>query len=115
MHHELSPCTYCCRVADPQNCDNKKCSTWQKWFMERWEQTRKLFRASMDSAVMQPEGVPLGGQRYPHPHRVRSYLQNGPCHSCKIPKDICDTPCPQRQVWERKKEELHELESGSHR
>ena len=43
MNGELSPCTYCCRVADPKNCDNKKCVPWQKWFMKRWEQTRQMF------------------------------------------------------------------------
>lgn len=111
MEYELSPCAYCCRVADPKNCDNKKCSTWQKWFLNRWEQTRKLFRASMDKATVQAAGVPLGGHHYPHPHRVREYLKDGPCTRCKIPNDLCTSPCPVRQVWERKKEALHELES----
>jgi len=111
MNQELSPCTYCCRVATPANCDNKKCVPWQKWFLKSWEQTRQLFSAPMEHAPVQTAGVPLGGHRYAHPHRVRAYLQNGPCGHCKLPKDLCHTPCPARKIWEEEKEETNELES----
>ena len=114
MNYELSPCTYCCKVADPQNCDNKKCPAWQKWFMNRWEETRKLFRAPMDAATLQPVGIPLGGNRYPQPHRVSEDLENGPCKNCQIPRDLCELPCPALRAWQTKKEELYELESRSH-
>lgn len=111
MRYELSPCTYCCRVADPKNCDNKKCVPWKQWFLTRWEDTRKLFRESKEITSHIPMGIPLGGHYYPHPHQTREFLENGPCKHCKIPKDICYTPCPAQLQWKRFKEEHHELES----
>ena len=110
MNRELSPCTYCCRVADPKNCDNKKCVPWQKWFVKRWEQTRQMFRTPLEKATTRPAGIPLGGHRYVHPHRVRAYQQNGPCGQCKLPADLCHTPCPAKRHWEAEKEVSHELE-----
>lgn len=111
MMNELSPCLYCYKVPDPKNCDNKKCKPWQNWFVKRWEQTRKQFRTPMERAALLEGGVPLGGHRYASPHRVREYLENGPCPTCKLPRELCDSPCPAHRVWQTRKEKEHELES----
>ncbi len=31
-----SPCQSCTRIADPAQCDNKRCIPWQLWFADRW-------------------------------------------------------------------------------
>ena len=111
MSEMLCPCTYCSRVANPNNCDNKKCVPWQRWFLRKWEHTRNLFRVPYDHSPLQETGVPLGGHRYSHPHRVREYLESGPCTLCRLPKDLCTTPCPAKRTWQRQKEEGNELES----
>lgn len=105
MTNELSPCLYCSRVADTKTCDNKKCRPWQKWFVKRWEQTRRQFRAPMEQAAVRQAGVPLGGNRYVSPHRIREYLEEGPCPHCKLPKELCDSPCPPYRQWEKTKGE----------
>ena len=38
-----SPCTPCSRVTDWARCDNKDCALWRKWFLNRWQQLRKLY------------------------------------------------------------------------
>ena len=76
MSEMLCPCTYCSRVPNPNNCDNKKCVPWQRWFLRKWEHTRNLFRVPYDHSPLQEAGVPLGGHRYSHPHRVREYLES---------------------------------------
>lgn len=111
MNYELCPCTYCSKVPDPRNCDNKKCVPWRKWFVNRWDQTRKLFCRSMANAPVEQVGVPLGGERYAHPHRVRAYRQNGPCPSCSLPKDLCAAPCPAYRMWKEETEETYGLEN----
>lgn len=111
MMKKISPCLYCSRVANPGNCDNKKCRPWQIWFMEQWDQTRKRFTVPMQTAALQQSGVPLGGHRYDSPHRVREYRKNGPCAVCKLPQQLCDTPCPALRVWKKTCQEVpHELE-----
>ena len=35
------PCTNCTRVKAPQNCENKNCTVWQKWFLSQWELLRR--------------------------------------------------------------------------
>ena len=35
------PCLTCTKVKDPANCDIKKCSVWQIWFVSRWDAMRK--------------------------------------------------------------------------
>lgn len=30
------PCDSCRRVAQPAECENKRCSQWQNWFLSRW-------------------------------------------------------------------------------
>lgn len=34
------PCDTCTRVENPEQCENKKCAAWRKWFIERWEAMR---------------------------------------------------------------------------
>lgn len=111
---QISPCTYCSRVPDPRQCDNKKCVPWQKWFLAKWEETRKQFSVPYRKAVPAEGGIPLGGHRYPHPHRVREYRENGPCPACKLPKELCTAPCPAQEAWLKGKEKVDELESRSH-
>lgn len=67
-----SPCTYCCRVENPQACDNKDCMLWRKWFINRWEQLRKLYSKKED-----------------------------PCGQCVCPQELCFEPCAEKQVWEK--------------
>ena len=38
-----SPCMTCRRVKCPGNCENKQCQVWQRWFLHRSEQIRKLY------------------------------------------------------------------------
>ena len=38
------PCEGCCRVPDPAACNNKECSPWRCWFLQRWEQTRRQWQ-----------------------------------------------------------------------
>ena len=109
MAENLCPCTYCSKVANPSNCDNKKCVPWQRWFLQKWECTRALFCVPYENAPLQVTGIPLGGHRYAHPHRVREYRANGPCQGCRLPKDLCTTPCSAKKVWQ--KEVADELES----
>lgn len=115
MTDSMSPCQYCTRVKDSQNCENKNCTVWRKWFFAQWEQTRKLYRKGMD-ATGKNTGVVLGGQYYCSPHRVTEYLHTDPCEVCKLPRQLCDKPCKQKNQWEQaQKEVANELESGSHR
>lgn len=101
-----SPCLECTRVRDPQNCENKLCKDWQAWFIDRWEAMRAHVRAQMDAAPAQDIGIPLGGNRYASPHRVREYLMCDPCIRCLCPKDQCGVPCPARKRWEQMRNEV---------
>lgn len=100
-----SPCASCSRVKDPENCENKHCSVWRQWFIDRWETLRTCARAPMEQPL-EPAGVPLGGRHYSPPHRVRAYLENDPCNSCLCPKDLCQIPCRVKQTWENGKNEV---------
>ena len=31
------PCLHCKRVADPAECDVRRCSQWREWFLYRWD------------------------------------------------------------------------------
>ena len=113
MTESISPCQYCTRVRDPQNCENKNCKPWREWFFLQWEQTRKLYRKGMDITGGKC-GIPLGGERYESPHRVTEYLETDPCDVCKLPMELCHKPCKRRLEWNQIHEEvIHELESGS--
>ena len=94
-----SPCLTCTRVKDPQNCENKLCKDWQAWFIHRWESMREAVRTQMEQAPTQDIGIPLGGNTYVSPHRVRAYLDSDPCDHCLCPKNKCHSPCPVRIAW----------------
>ena len=96
-----SPCLACTRVRNPENCENKLCKDWQGWFIDRWEAMRKNVRAEVDTTPVQEIGIPLGGERYTSPHRVREYLRLDPCHRCLYPKEHCHSPCPAKEAWLR--------------
>ena len=34
--NNISPCRNCTRVAYPERCENKCCSAWTEWFLQRW-------------------------------------------------------------------------------
>ena len=102
---QLSPCLCCTRVPDPRACDNKNCRQWRQWFLGRWELIRRYPRQQMDTAVLKPVGVSVGGRRYAPPHQVKAYLQKDPCKECICPKELCNAPCRVRRVWEEAKGE----------
>ena len=97
-----SPCLTCRRVRDPENCGNKLCRDWQAWYIDRWDDIRRLIRRGMENAQLHEEGVQVGGTLYSHPDRVREFLQANPCDGCLCPKDLCETPCTVREVWDKK-------------
>lgn len=94
-----SPCLSCTRVRDPQNCENKLCKDWQAWFIDRWETMREHVRLEMEQTTTVELGVPLGGERYPHPDVIREYLDHDPCDRCPCQKGACHKPCPARIAW----------------
>lgn len=97
-----SPCLKCTRVRDPQACENKLCKDWQAWFIDRWESMREYVREQMDETTTKEIGVPLGGERYAHPHRIREYWKEDPCQRCLCPKELCQVPCAARMAWAEK-------------
>lgn len=99
MKNTVNPCLVCGRCADPENCTDKSCRDWQRWFLQKWEQTRESFRQGKEQPNP-PAGVVVGGRHYAAPHEVRNYLRRDPCGSCLCPKDLCHTPCRKRLVWE---------------
>lgn len=68
-----NPCRRC-RLADASRCDDVTCRRWQRWWLQQWEQTRKIWGV-----------VPVAAD---------------PCGSCVFPKQDCATPCPARRAWE---------------
>ncbi len=100
MNNRISPCMTCTRVIDPQNCENKNCQVWQRWFLARWEAMRRSVRVQMEVAPREKVGASIGGRRYAAPHVVYKYLHTDPCHDCVCSKDLCGEPCPSRRSWE---------------
>ena len=96
-----SPCLTCNRVRDPKNCENKTCRDWQAWFIHHWESMRDAVRKDRAKAQLLVEGVPLGGEYYASPHRVKTYLDTDPCTAC--PCGSCRVPCSVRKAWEEAK------------
>ena len=94
-----SPCFTCTRVQNPQHCENKTCKEWQTWFIDRWEAMRANVQQQMKNAPLEYIGIPLGGQRYISPHRVREYRREDPCGRCMSAKDLCHSPCPAKEAW----------------
>lgn len=37
---ESKPCDSCIRVKDPEDCEQKSCVSWRKWWLRRWEALR---------------------------------------------------------------------------
>lgn len=100
-----SPCLTCQRVRDPNNCENKLCRDWQSWCIDRWDAMRREIRLQMENAELHEDGVQVGATLYSHPDRVREYFASSPCDGCLCPKDLCDTPCAARKVWDDVTEE----------
>lgn len=100
-----SPCLTCTRVRDPQDCENKLCKDWQAWFIDRWESMRNSVRDQIRETPVQEIGIPLGGNRYASPHRVRQFLTQNPCEHCPSPKGQCKTPCTTKMRWDIMKKE----------
>ena len=38
-----NPCLGCTRVADPENCELRRCNQWEKWFLHRWSQIHGFY------------------------------------------------------------------------
>ena len=98
----IYPCLYCGRVRDPKNCENKLCKDWQAWFISRWDAMRLQIRQEMEHSGASQAGVPLGGERYPHPDAVREYLDHDPCDRCPCPNGLCQRSCPAKAAWQEK-------------
>ena len=94
------PCIGCSRVADPQNCEDKSCRAWRRWFVESWDSMRREPRLCRETMPKIPEGTVIGGQHYALPHRVRSYLGTDPCCGCLCPRDLCVIPCRVKRSWD---------------
>ena len=101
-----NPCLNCQRVRNPQTCESKVCKDWQAWFIATWESMREHVRKQMEESITVEIGVPVGGERYAHPHRVRKYLQVDPCKTCLCPKELCHMPCTARMTWAVKNGEV---------
>ncbi len=99
MKNPVSPCLTCTRVQNPQECENKNCGVWRRWFIKSWDNFRNYPRATVENAKLTPIGVPLGGRIYAHPHRVREYRKNHPCEGCYA-KALCKGPCKILIGWQ---------------
>ena len=93
------PCISCTRVTDPENCENKNCRVWQRWYIETWDQLRREPRLQKERQEKETEGTVIGGVRYALPHRVHDYLRNDPCTGCLCPRDLCTIPCRIKRDW----------------
>ena len=102
-----SPCLYCTRVEDPDDCENKKCRQWREWFVERWEQLRSMPRLQCEAEGVQKLGVCVGGQVYAAPNQIENYLRKDPCTQCLCPKDLCSEPCRLKRAWEEARNEVY--------
>ena len=43
-----SPCLTCQRVSNPNNCENKQCKPWSKWFLARWDLIHGYYQACQE-------------------------------------------------------------------
>ncbi len=101
-----SPCLRCTRVKNPRDCENKNCTVWRNWFVSRWEEMRRQPRLQMETKKKEMEGVCIGGVTYALPHRVENYLENDPCKTCLVPRDLCMLPCRVKRAWTKAKEDV---------
>lgn len=102
----ISPCMRCTRVKDPRQCENKNCTLWRQWFVEKWDAMRAAPRLAVEHKPKVPEGVCIGGQHYALPHRVHSYLGTDPCQGCLCPRDLCVIPCRIKRNWEQARQDV---------
>lgn len=79
-----SPCLTCTRVPNPADCENKMCRLWQKWYICRWEQLRRL-----------PQLQAMA--------RKESTQTHNPCSRCSLPRELCSSPCRERRLWDERK------------
>ena len=107
VQRKISPCINCTHVLDPENCDNKRCTAWRRWFVERWDSIRSIPREQVDQAKPQYVGVALGGNVYAAPQQIDAYLKKDPCSGCRLAGKLCMQPCRTKRVWKRIKEELN--------
>lgn len=95
----VKPCVNCKRVECPEECENKNCKLWQKWYIANWNAMRRETRLAREQLPKEPEGTYIGGVCYALPHRVRDYLHTDPCKGCLCPRDLCVIPCRVKRDW----------------
>ena len=101
-----NPCNCCTRVEFPRLCENKECTLWRRWFIQKWNAMREAPRLDIEKRPRQAEGVCIGGSYYALPHRVNSYLAKDPCEDCLCPRDLCVVPCRIKRDWKAAKEDV---------
>lgn len=67
---------------------------------------RRQPRLQMETKKKEMEGVCIGGVTYALPHRVENYLENDPCKTCLVPRDLCMLPCRVKRAWTKAKEDV---------
>lgn len=45
---EVRPCKTCTRTKDPINCGNRNCPDWVAWFVQSWEELRKMLQRRIE-------------------------------------------------------------------
>ena len=103
----IKPCITCTQVIDPENCENRDCKRWQRWYIATWNNMRATPRLEREHFPKEPEGMVIGGVRYALPHRVHDYLGKDPCRGCLCPRDLCVIPCRVKRDWSQAWELLH--------
>lgn len=43
-----SPCESCVRVRKPEECENKACGLWQRWFLKQWGEHHAYYLEQME-------------------------------------------------------------------
>lgn len=73
-----SPCVTCTRVPNPNDCENKLCQPWKRWFLARWAEIHA----------------------YAQHNAVIKNLSNDPCDKCVCFGKACTGPCRIKQIWQ---------------
>lgn len=42
--NRVSPCQNCSRALDPNLCEDKTCTRWRKWYLDRWALIHGFYR-----------------------------------------------------------------------
>lgn len=92
--NDISPCRTCVRVRDPENCENKRCNEWRRWFLRRWDLIHSYPRRQKENAALHPAGFSIGGVRY-----CLTPREPDPCIRCACDRALCATPCRVRKAW----------------